>query len=89
MIMKCVICGIQIDSVDEAIEKGWTPYFYEGEKEYEPACPDCTASLLQFSGDGEMEVREEYRGIIAYQEEEQKEDLVAEIILSTAEENTH
>lgn len=41
MIMKCAICGITINSVDEATEKGWTPYFYEGNKEHEPACPDC------------------------------------------------
>ena len=64
--MKCAICGIQIDSVDEAIEKGWTPYFYEGEKEHELACPDCTASLLQLSEDGEMEIKEEYRSKIRF-----------------------
>ena len=23
--MKCAICGIQIDSVDEAIDEGWIP----------------------------------------------------------------
>jgi hypothetical protein len=33
--MKCVICGIEINSIDEAIEKGWILYFYEGNKENE------------------------------------------------------
>ena len=37
--MKCVICGIEIDSIDEAIEQGWITYFYEGEKEHEFTCP--------------------------------------------------
>jgi hypothetical protein len=87
--MKCAICGIRIASVDEAVEAGWTPYFYECDKEHEPACPECTASLLRFSEDGEMEVKEEYLGKIAYQEEEQKEDLLVQIIVSAAEENTH
>jgi len=31
--MKCSICGIEIESIDEAIEQGWTPYFYEEEIE--------------------------------------------------------
>jgi hypothetical protein len=34
-----------------------------------------------------MELKERYRGEITYQEEEQKEGLVLEIILSAAEEN--
>jgi len=64
--MKCAICGIQIDSVDEAVEEGWTPYFYDGETEHETACPSCTEALLQEGVDGEMEVKEEYRGKLKY-----------------------
>jgi hypothetical protein len=45
--MKCAICGIQIDSVDEAVEQGWTPYFFDGDKEHDPACPSCTETLLR------------------------------------------
>ena len=37
--MRCAICGIRIDSVNEAIEEGWCPYFYDGETEHEVACP--------------------------------------------------
>jgi hypothetical protein len=80
--MKCAICGVTIDSVDEAIDAGWTTYFYEGNKEHEPVCPECTASILQEGKDGEMEVKEKYRGEIAYQEEEKKKDLVVEIALA-------
>ena len=60
--MNCVICGIQIDSVKEAIEEGWTPYFFDGYQEHEVACPSCTEALLRQGDDGEMEVKDEYRG---------------------------
>jgi hypothetical protein len=55
--MRCAICGIRIDSVDEAVEEGWTPYFYDGQTEHEVACPACTQALLQDGKDGEMEVK--------------------------------
>ena len=64
--MKCSICGIRIDSVDEAVEEGWTPYFYDGQTEHEVACPGCTHALLQECADGETEVKEEFRGKLKY-----------------------
>jgi hypothetical protein len=64
--MRCAICGIQIDSVDDAVEQGWTPYFYDGETEHEVACPACTHALLQEGKDGETEVKEEFRGKLKY-----------------------
>jgi predicted RNA-binding Zn-ribbon protein involved in translation (DUF1610 family) len=64
--MKCSICGIQIDSVEEAVEQGWTPYFYDGDKEHEFACPTCSEALLQVGKDGETEVKGEYRGKLRY-----------------------
>jgi hypothetical protein len=67
--MRCAICGIQIDSVDEAVEEGWTPYFYDGEFEHEVACPACTQTLLQEGADGEMEVKKEFRGKLKYLDE--------------------
>ena len=67
--MRCSICGIQIDSVDEAVEEGWTPYFYDGETEHEVACPACSQALLQESTDGEWEVKEEFRGKLKYLDE--------------------
>jgi hypothetical protein len=64
--MRCAICGIRIDSVDEAVEEGWTPYFYDGQTEHEVACPACTQAVLQEGKDGEMEVKEESRGKLRY-----------------------
>ena len=67
--MRCSICGIQIDSVDEAVEEVWTPYFYDGENEHEVACPACTQALLQEGTDGEWELKEEFRGKLRYLDE--------------------
>jgi hypothetical protein len=64
--MKCSICGIQIDSVDEAVEEGWIPYFFDGDREHEVACPSCSETLLRQGEDGELEVKEEYRGKLKY-----------------------
>jgi len=59
--MKCAICGIEIDSVEEAIGEGWIPYFYEGDKEHEFACLGCSEIFSQLGEDKEMEVKEEYQ----------------------------
>jgi len=65
--MKCAICGIQIDSVDEAIDEGWIPYVWDGAQEKDgPFCPSCSETLIQVDEDGEFVVKEEYRGKIAY-----------------------
>jgi hypothetical protein len=84
--MKCAICGIRIDSVDQAVEEGWVPYFYDGETEHEVACPACTQALLQEGKDGEMEVKEEFRGKLKYLDEsgddswQDYSDLVATVL---------
>ena len=44
--MKCSICGIAVDSVDQAINNSWVPYFYEGDQEHEFACDGCSATFL-------------------------------------------
>jgi hypothetical protein len=64
--MKYAICGIMIDSMDDAMDEGWEHYFYDGETEYEFACPGCTETFLQEGQDGEWEVKEEYRGKIRF-----------------------
>jgi hypothetical protein len=71
--MRCAICGIRIDSVDEAVEEGWTPYFYDGETEHEVACPACSQALLQEGKHGEMDVKEEFRGKLKYLSESDEE----------------
>jgi hypothetical protein len=67
--MKCAICGVTIDSIDDAVEEGWTPYFYDGETEHEFACPGCAETFLQEGEHGEWEVKEEYRGKIRFLDE--------------------
>ena len=67
--MRCSICGIQIDSLEEAAEEGWEPYFYDGETEYELACPGCAEAFLHEGEHGEMELKEEYRGKLKYMAE--------------------
>ena len=64
---------IRIDSVDEAVEQGWTPYFYDSQTEHKVACPACTHALLQESKYGEMEVKEEFRGKLKYLAESEEE----------------
>jgi len=69
--MRCAICGLQVDSIDDAIEEGWTPYFYEGTQLHDVACPSCTETLLCNGGDGEMQVKEEFQGKLRYLDETQ------------------
>lgn len=64
--MRCAICGLQIDSIDHAIEQGWTPYFYEGTELHDVACPSCTETLLRNGDDGEVQVKDDYRGKLRY-----------------------
>ena len=64
--MKCVICGTEVRSIEDAIDLGWIPNFWEGDKEYGPACASCSETLIQVDEHGEFELKEEYRGKITY-----------------------
>jgi hypothetical protein len=85
--MKCAICGITTDSVDEAIDQGWIPYVWDGDREIDgPFCGSCFEGLIEIDGDGEFVVKEAFTGKIKYQggdfyEEEVKEPLVSGLIL--------
>ena len=80
--MRCAICGIEIESIEEAIEQDWIPSFFEEEAEHEFACPGCSESLLQLGEDGAMEVKEEYRGKIKYLDEKVEEHLAMWVMLN-------
>ena len=67
--MRCAICGMIVDSIDEAVDQGWTPYFYDGDEEHETACPSCSQTFLRQVDDEELEVKEEFRGKLKYQDE--------------------
>ena len=67
--MKCAICGIEIDSIDQAIEEAWIPYAWDGDREQEgPFCGSCSEILMQVDENGEFELKPEYRGKIMYQD---------------------
>ena len=79
--MKCALCGIEIESINEAIEQGWIPSFFEEKTEHEFACPGCSEIFLELAEDGAMEVKEEYRGKIKYCDEKLKEHWVMGVML--------
>ena len=67
--MKCAICGIEVESIDEAIDGGWIPSVWDGDQEREgPFCGSCSETLMQLHENGEFELKPEYRGKISYQE---------------------
>ena len=86
--MKCVICGIGIDSIEESIDQGWIPYFYDAEIECGPACPECSGALIQTGKDGELELKEQYEGKIGYKENVLYEASEEECIIGIAIENS-
>jgi hypothetical protein len=85
--MKCVICGIELDTINEAIEQDWIPNFYEGEIEYGPACSSCADAMLYMGQVGEMELKPEYHGKIQYADgdyasvQENKEEYLIEFVM--------
>ena len=84
--MKCSICGIEVETIDEAIENDWLPSFYEGEVEHGPVCSSCAKTMIDMGHDGEMELKAEYRGKVQYVDggysgKPEKEDLVIEIFM--------
>ncbi len=82
--MKCVICGIEINSIEESIDQGWILYFYEAEMECGPACPECSGTLIQMGKDGEMELKEQYERKIQYKENFLYEASEEECLISMA-----
>ena len=84
--MRCAICGLRMDSIDQAVDQGRTPYFHDGRTEHEVARPACTYALLQEGKDGELEVKEEYKGkLICFEGSTEKDysdakDLAIEIL---------
>jgi hypothetical protein len=85
--MKCAICGIEVETIDQAIENDWLPSFYEGEKEHGPVCSSCAVTMIDVDEDGEMELKAQYHGKVRYMDGDytdktKKEDLVSEIFMT-------
>ena len=71
--MFCSICGTEIESIDDAIDDGWLPSFYDGDFQHEVCCSNCSETIIQVGEDGEYEVKPEYRGKIVYMDSESGE----------------
>jgi uncharacterized protein with PIN domain len=39
--MRCAVCEFAVDTIDEIVEEGWIPHFFDGNQEHETACPSC------------------------------------------------
>lgn len=78
--MKCVICGIETNSIEEAIDQIWIPYFHESQTEHGPICPECSEVLLEMDDDGEMYLKGQFKGKIVYQMTSRQEVSVEKII---------
>ena len=59
---------MEVESIEDAIDQGWVPYFYDGQIESGPACSECSEALLKKDGEGEMGLKEQYQGKINYKE---------------------
>ncbi len=89
--MRCGICGIEIDSVEEAVYEGWIPCVWDGDQEIEgPFCASCFEGLIEIDEDGEFVVKEDFTGKIRYQggdfdEEEGEEGPLLGLVLEFCE----
>ena len=94
--MKCAICGIEIESIDQAIEAGWIPSVWDGDQEKDgPFCASCSDTLIEVDENGEFAVKEEYRGKITFQDcdfseaEPQKHIMIGIMVSERGEEKRH
>lgn len=71
--VQCAICGMEVESIEHAIQANWVSGFFEYDAEHGPACPSCSERLLRVADDGEFELLDEYRGKIVYFEEVSEE----------------
>lgn len=44
--MKCAICGMEEETIDQAIESDWLPHFYKSEIEHDPVCSSCAETMI-------------------------------------------
>jgi hypothetical protein len=59
--MKCCFCGEEAESVEEAIELGWYPDFWQGDVNWQgPVCPECQTEHLFTDADGEYVLKPDH-----------------------------
>ena len=84
--MKCAICGLKVETIEEAIEQNWIPTFYEAALEHGPLCSSCAETMICMGEDGVMALKAEYHGKVQYMDgdyssQNKPEDLEIEIIM--------
>jgi len=55
--MCCVMCETPMPPIDEAIDAGWMPSYYDGDDPCDgPVCPECCERRCMIARDGELEL---------------------------------
>jgi hypothetical protein len=72
--MRCIICGLEIHSIEEVFEDEWILSFFDGGEKHGPLCPSCAEILLHIGEGGEYSLKKEYRGRIVYNDQMESED---------------
>jgi hypothetical protein len=83
-IMKCTVCRTSVDAVENVIDDDWIFCFFDGKDEHGPLCPSCSDLLLQPDLDGDYELKEEFKGKIAYDdqlEHDEEEEPLDQVVL--------
>ena len=59
--MNCCFCGKEVESVEQAVELGWYPDFWQGDVNYQgPVCPECQTEHLFTDADGEYVLKPDH-----------------------------
>jgi hypothetical protein len=81
-IMKCTVCSISVDSMEDIIEDDWVFCFFDGNDEHGPLCPSCSDLLLRTDEDGEYELKNEFRGKLTYDDQlDHDEEPLEQVVL--------
>ena len=56
--MQCCFCDKPVASIEEAVDLGWCPDFWNEDLQYQgPVCPECQCEHLETDEDGEFELK--------------------------------
>ena len=59
--MQCCFCGKQVESIEQAIDLGWYPDFWDGDVNYQgPVCQQCQDEHLYTDKTGEYVLKPEH-----------------------------
>lgn len=56
--ISCSMCNIFVPDLEEAMEQGWYPDWYDRDDQQQgPVCPACAKKYLRRGADGELELK--------------------------------